>query len=258
GRACACGRSTSTPPCIIGAVIMKTMSSTIITSTSEVTLISALRGRSPLPPPIPPMPPTAILDQSFAGHRADQLVGKSLELPGEEPHPVHEDVVAHDGGNGGREAGKSGHQRLRHTRRHRREVPRPARRDAGEGVDDADGSAEQAQQRTDRSDGGKPWDVMAEEVPLRRHFLPQDHLEGFELGRGEGLAGGFAPERAGTELVIEVERLAEEPLVGRRRQLHDALIRILQAGAPLHGIEEAVRLAVEAAELPPLESDDEP
>jgi hypothetical protein len=47
GRASARGSSTSTPPCIIGAVIMKTISNTSITSTSEVTLTSALRLISP-------------------------------------------------------------------------------------------------------------------------------------------------------------------------------------------------------------------
>src|SRR5213082_2075315 len=47
GRAWARGRRTSTPPCMMGAVIMKMMSSTNATSTSDVTLISAFKGSSP-------------------------------------------------------------------------------------------------------------------------------------------------------------------------------------------------------------------
>ena len=51
------GRFTSTPRCIIGAVTMKMMSSTSITSTSGTTLISAsvdaARGaRAPAPPAV--------------------------------------------------------------------------------------------------------------------------------------------------------------------------------------------------------------
>ena len=57
GRASARGSSTSTPPCIIGAVIMKMISSTSITSTSEVTLTSAMSGRSPRWLPSPPPRP---------------------------------------------------------------------------------------------------------------------------------------------------------------------------------------------------------
>src|ERR1051325_6367002 len=59
GRAWARGRRTSTPPCMMGAVIMKMMSSTNATSTSDVTLMSALRGSSPWPrsPPPPPSSP---------------------------------------------------------------------------------------------------------------------------------------------------------------------------------------------------------
>src|SRR5437762_234876 len=60
GRASARGNRTSTPPCMIGAVIMKMISSTNATSTSDVTLMSAFRGSSPCarnPPPPPPRSP---------------------------------------------------------------------------------------------------------------------------------------------------------------------------------------------------------
>ena len=48
GLASAFGSEMSTPPCIIGAVIMKMIMSSIMTSISDTTLISAFSGvRSP-------------------------------------------------------------------------------------------------------------------------------------------------------------------------------------------------------------------
>src|SRR3989442_1589884 len=81
GRAAARGRRTSTPPCMIGAVIMKMMSSTNATSTSDVTLMSALSGSSPCPrrPPPPPSNP-GILEPPFARHRPDDLLSEPLEF----------------------------------------------------------------------------------------------------------------------------------------------------------------------------------
>src|SRR2546426_5458923 len=49
GFASARGKRTSTPPCMIGAVIMKMIRSTNATSTSDVTLMSAFKGSSPCP-----------------------------------------------------------------------------------------------------------------------------------------------------------------------------------------------------------------
>src|SRR2546429_136247 len=57
GFASARGKRTSTPPCMIGAVIMKMISSTNATSTSDVTLMSAFKGSSPCPRSPPPPPP---------------------------------------------------------------------------------------------------------------------------------------------------------------------------------------------------------
>src|SRR2546423_11192204 len=96
GRASARGSRTSTPPCMIGAVIMKMMSSTKATSTREVTLMSALSGSSPWPrsPPPPRMP--AILQPPFAGHRPDDLLREPLELAREQAETVHQHVVRHD------------------------------------------------------------------------------------------------------------------------------------------------------------------
>src|SRR5512139_3548437 len=85
-RASARGSRTSTPPCIIGAVIMKMMRSTNATSTSDVTLMSALSGARA-------RRRDAILDVPRARQRRDQLAGEPLELAGHEVLARAEDVV---------------------------------------------------------------------------------------------------------------------------------------------------------------------
>src|SRR2546426_4300051 len=99
GRAAARGSRTSTPPCMIGAVIMKMMSSTNATSTSEVTLMSALSGSSPWPrsPPPPPRRP-GMLEPPLPRHGPDDLLREPLQLAREQAEPVHEQVVRHHGG----------------------------------------------------------------------------------------------------------------------------------------------------------------
>src|SRR5512135_3789068 len=97
GRAVARGSCTSTPPCIIGAAIMKMMRSTKATSTSEVTLMSDVTGRLPRRPEPTALMPPAILEQALPGHPADQLVAEALEVALEATHPSGEMVVRHHG-----------------------------------------------------------------------------------------------------------------------------------------------------------------
>src|SRR5216117_2982878 len=79
GRAWARGSRTSTPPCMIGAVIMKMMSSTNATSTSDVTLMSALSGSSPCPrrPPPPPPPRSPAIRSVLPGPASRRSLGQS-------------------------------------------------------------------------------------------------------------------------------------------------------------------------------------
>src|SRR5512140_379329 len=86
GRVAACGRRTSTPPCIMGAAIMKMMRSTNATSTSDVTLMSALSGARA-------RRRDAILDVALAGEGGDELAREPLELAGDVVLPRGEDVV---------------------------------------------------------------------------------------------------------------------------------------------------------------------
>src|SRR6266581_9280875 len=113
GRAAARGSRTSTPPCMIGAVIIKMMRSTNATSTSDVTLMSAASGSSPCPrsPPPPPTRP-AMLQPPFARHRPDDFLREPLQLAGEQAEPIYEHVVRHHRGDRDREPGDGRHQRL--------------------------------------------------------------------------------------------------------------------------------------------------
>src|SRR6478609_10756418 len=189
GRASARGSWTSTPPCSIGAVIMKMMSSTKATSTSEVTLMSAVRGTAPRRRPRPPPSPPAILEQPLARHRADQLVGEAVELPLEDPETGREIVVRHHRWD---RRGKARHrrdQRLGHPRRHGGQIPGATGRDPEKGRHHAEDGPEEAKEGTDRADGGEPRDVPRRRVTFGIDVLGEDHLERLQLGRRQRSLG---------------------------------------------------------------------
>src|ERR1700737_4685044 len=121
---------------MIGAVIMKIIRSTSMTSTREVTLTSAIRGSSPRWLPSPPPKPEAILDQPFPGHGANQLVRKALELTREQPHPIDINVIRDDCRNGRYQAAGSSDQRFGDARGDSSQVTRALRRDADERAHD--------------------------------------------------------------------------------------------------------------------------
>src|SRR6185369_11203095 len=87
GFASAFGSATSTPPCIIGAVIMKITSSRSITSIRLTTLISAFNGSSR-------RRPRAILEPPLAAEHRDQRRPESLQQVVETVEAIGEDVVA--------------------------------------------------------------------------------------------------------------------------------------------------------------------
>src|SRR5215213_2800326 len=108
GRACAFGSATSTPPCMIGAVIMKMTIMSIITSMRLTTLISALSGifsprrrdteRAPNPWTLRTGGELRASDPALAHHQRDQLRAEALELAVQAVETVREDVVPEDGG----------------------------------------------------------------------------------------------------------------------------------------------------------------
>src|SRR5512137_2221918 len=91
------GRSTSTPCCSMGAVIMKMMSRTSMTSTSGVTLISASIVPGVWLPPIA----MALPLQEMALDDVEEIAGEALHLRRQYADPAHEVVVRHDRRHGG-------------------------------------------------------------------------------------------------------------------------------------------------------------
>src|SRR5262245_41174447 len=85
------GRSTSMPVVIIGALTMKMINSTSITSTSGVTLIS-LRG--PLPPP--PLNAIGSPSEEVAPNDVEQVAREAVHLARQHVDATHEVVVGHD------------------------------------------------------------------------------------------------------------------------------------------------------------------
>src|ERR1700761_2456462 len=86
GAVVALGRSTCTPEVSMGAVTMKMMSSTSMTSTIGVTLISekACLRRERLLPPFPPGSPndTAMLSLDLPRHQQAELNAEIFKLAG--------------------------------------------------------------------------------------------------------------------------------------------------------------------------------
>src|SRR5713226_7077153 len=113
GRFCALafGNATSTPWCSMGAAIMKMMSSTSITSTSGVTLMSAITGSSssPLPPRLKAISFSPTWSQVESGEiplRQIEEFEHEVLHPGAQPAQVLGEVVVGDERrNGGGEAG---------------------------------------------------------------------------------------------------------------------------------------------------------
>src|SRR5512138_618777 len=129
--ALACGRFTSTPCVSIGAVTMKMMRRTSMTSTSGVTLMSAIMRR---PPPFPFENAIALHPVCVAFEEVDELDGEAFDPRGDHPDPVQEVVVGHRRRDRRGEAGRGRDQRLGDAGGDRGEARAPHRRDAREGV----------------------------------------------------------------------------------------------------------------------------
>src|SRR5574341_523834 len=90
--ALAWGRFTSTPWVIIGAVTMKMIRRTSMTSTSGVTLMSAIILRSP---PLPSVKAMASHLVRVALEEVQELDGEAVHPGGDHADPVREIVVPH-------------------------------------------------------------------------------------------------------------------------------------------------------------------
>src|SRR5262245_28008716 len=176
----ACGSFTATPCCNIGATSIMMMSSTSMTSTSGVTLMSALT------PPFAPPRSIAMTKSPNCGSRISDcgLIVDSMNPQSAIPNPqcglgrlldevvdelrrrvVHLDVevldarrqivVDPDGRNRDDQTDRGLDERFRNTDRNRADAGRTAGADALERVDDADDRAEQSDERRRGADRGE-------------------------------------------------------------------------------------------------------
>src|SRR5471030_794709 len=121
---------------MIGAVIMKITMSSIITSISETTLISAFSGERS------PRARLRMLDPAFSSHQRDHLGSEAVEFAVEAVEFRRKNVIPEDGGNGDGQRDRRRRQRLGDTRRDRAEIAGAALGDSEERRDHAEHRAE--------------------------------------------------------------------------------------------------------------------
>src|SRR2546423_40954 len=143
GRDCAFGSEMSTPPCIIGAVIMKMIISSIITSIRLTTLISALSGSRSRPRPrrairrnpvVQTMRELQSSDHPLSYHQCDQLRGNAFQLAFDLVETRSKNVVCEHRRNRHAERCRRRNQSLGHAWRHRAHVAGALGGNADEGI----------------------------------------------------------------------------------------------------------------------------
>src|SRR5687768_6773177 len=172
------GRSTWTPAVSKGAVTMKMISSTSMTSTIGVTLISDIGDRRPRRP-APRMGPIAILGihLQLAAQGAVEAVGEALEAGLEAIDAVAEAVVGDHRRDGGEQTDRGREQGLGDARGDDGEAGALGVGDGGEAAHDAEHRAEQADERRDRTDRGEDVEARGEPVGLGCHRRMHRHRE---------------------------------------------------------------------------------
>src|SRR6266550_1145289 len=266
GRACAFGSEMSTPPCIIGAVIMKMIISSIITSIRLTTLISALSVSRSRPRPrlairLPPSGRSDLqvspLDHSLPHHQGDQFRGDAFHLALDLVETRGKDVVGEHCRNRDAECGSGRDQRFGNAGRHRANVPRALRRDSDERIYYPQHGPKEPDQRTDGSDRGQRWNPACEPVALRAGLGVEDELKRLHLraAKSGGALGGSV--QRGSGLLNEAHRTLHD----RRRRtagVARSLRRALQSWNTGELVTEGVGDAQRATYLVPLREDDGP
>src|SRR4029077_2014575 len=133
------GRSIATPCCRIGAVTMKMMSSTSMTSTSGVTLMSEIA------PPSLGAPNAMLFLQKMPLGDVEELGAEVIHLCRQHAKLAGETVVHHHGRDGSSQTDGRGNERLRDAgcdgldaRRRRGREPHERRHDAPHGAEEPD------------------------------------------------------------------------------------------------------------------------
>src|SRR5512134_3223766 len=181
------GRFTSTPWVSIGAVTMKMMRSTSITSTRGVTLISAIILRSPLLLPVIAMA-LHLVDVAF--EEVEELDSEAVDPRRDRPDPVEEVVVGHDRRNRGHQPGRRRDQRLRDAGRHRGERRASDGGDPREGVHDPPDGPEQADERRRASGRRQEGQVVFQQGGLLVGGLPHRPFDIVQRKRSPPCADG--------------------------------------------------------------------
>src|SRR6185312_4351984 len=237
---------------MIGAVIMKITMSSIITSISETTLISALSGVRSL------RPRRRISDPSLASHERDHLGAKAIELTVKAVELRCKNVIPEHRGNGDSQRRGRRDERLGHAGRNGAKVARAALGDAEKRGDHAEHRAEQPHERTGRSNDGKPGDRAAELVALRVGFCVEHEAQRLDL-RCVELGARVATVRAErTRIMEERDRPLEHAGVWTRAHTLGDRDGLLEARNLLELLEEGPAPLVYAAELEPLRQHDPP
>src|SRR5512135_2296121 len=144
--ALACGRFTSTPWVSMGAVTMKMIRRTSITSTSGVTLMSAMTLRSParLEELIIAMASSLV---DLPVEEVDEFGREAVDPAVDRPDPAQEVVVGDDGRNGRAQSRRCGDEGLGDPGGDGGQRGVPGCRNAGEGVHDPPHGAEKSDER---------------------------------------------------------------------------------------------------------------
>src|SRR5512140_3748075 len=152
--ALACGRFTSTPWVSKGAVTMKMMRRTSITSTSGVTLISAMTLRSPArPEELIIAMASSLVD--LALEEVDEFGGEAVDPGVDRPYTGQKVIVGHDGRDGRGQPSRGCDEGLGDAGGHGGQGGVSRGGDAGEGVHDPPHGAEQADERRGAAGGGE-------------------------------------------------------------------------------------------------------
>src|ERR1035437_6645961 len=252
GVASAFGSFTSTPPCMMGAVIMKITIRSIITSISETTLISALSGaRSP-------RERRRMLDLSFARHQCDHLGSEAVEFAVEAVEVRREDVIPEHRGDGDGEGDGGGRQGFRDPGRHGAEVAGAALGDAQEGGDDAEHRAEQPHQRAGGADDREDGNRTSELVALRIRFGVEHEAEGLDLRPAERGTDIDALDRRRPRVLEEPDRPGKNARVRARLDAFREREGLIESWGLLELLQKVVAGLIDAPELEPLRENDAP
>src|SRR5512141_770311 len=193
--ALACGRFTSTPWVSMGAVTMKMMSST---STSGVTLMSAMTLRSPArPEELIIAMASPLVD--LALEEVDEFGREAVDPGLNHPDAVQEVVVGDDGRDGRGQPRRGGNEGFGDAGGHGGQRGVSRGRDSGEGVHDPPHGAEQTDERRGAAGGGEEGKEILHAPHLLMACLVHRAVDVFD-GKGSRAsplralaAGRFAP-----------------------------------------------------------------